>query len=234
MSQKQFVVAFIIILVLAVGVSGFYKLTSSQNASPAPSGDLFGTARPESSGPVEPNQVSQAQPDANQPQKQMKQYKSFPYTEDQLKTEVPALIENKKAVIQTNKGNIEFEIYPEATRAASNFVFLANDKFYDGLTFHRVVPGFVIQGGDPSGNGTGGPGYKFADEPVTQKYLKGIVAMANAGPNTNGSQFFIMLEDNPSLPPNYTIFGKVLKGQEVVSQIAVGDVMQSVTIQPLK
>lgn len=102
------------------------------------------------------------------------------------------------------------------------------------MTFHRVVPGFVIQGGDPSGNGTGGPGYTFDDEPVTLKYDKGIVAMANAGPNTNGSQFFIMLEDNPTLPPNYTIFGKVIKGQDVVSSIQVGDVMKKVTIVDLK
>src|SRR3989344_3939168 len=122
----------------------------------------------------------------------------------------------------------------EATQAASNFIFLADDKFYDGLTFHRVVPGFVIQGGDPLGNGTGGPGYRFADEPVKRKYDKGIVAMANSGPDTNGSQFFIMLEDNPGLPPNYTIFGKVTKGLDVVGKIAVGDMMETVTIAPLK
>jgi cyclophilin family peptidyl-prolyl cis-trans isomerase len=92
----------------------------------------------------------------------------------------------------------------------------------------------VIQGGDPIGNGTGGPGYKFPDEPVTKKYLKGIVAMANSGPNTNGSQFFIMLDDNPDLPPNYYIFVKVLKGQDVVDKIAVGDLMNKVTIAPIK
>jgi cyclophilin family peptidyl-prolyl cis-trans isomerase len=143
-------------------------------------------------------------------------------------------LKNKKAVLETNKGIIEFEIYPEATKAATNFISLTNDKFYDGLSFHRVVPGFVIQGGDPVGNGTGGPGYKFADEPVIKKYVKGIVAMANSGPNTNGSQFFIMLEDNLNLPPNYTIFGKVIKGQDVVSKIQVGDLMNTVTIAPLK
>ncbi|OGE44958.1 hypothetical protein A3B39_02580 [Candidatus Daviesbacteria bacterium RIFCSPLOWO2_01_FULL_37_10] len=155
----------------------------------------------------------------------MKQYPKFPGV-------LPlAEITNKKAVIQTAKGKIEFEIYPDASKAASNFVFLAKDGFYDGLTFHRVVPGFVIQGGDPSGNGTGGPGYKFEDEPVTKKYDKGIVAMANSGLNTNGSQFFIMLEDNPTLPPNYTIFGRVLTGQEVVDKIQVGDIMNKVTIE---
>lgn len=142
----------------------------------------------------------------------------------------PADLKNKKVAITTAKGVIEMMIYPEATKAASNFLFLTREKFYDGLTFHRVEPGFVVQGGDPLGNGSGGPGYKFEDEPVTRKYDKGIVAMANAGPNTNGSQFFIMLEDNPNLPPSYTIFGKVTKGMEVVSKIAVGDVMQSVSV----
>ncbi len=138
---------------------------------------------------------------------------------------------HKKAVIQTAKGTIEFELFGDETpKTVSNFIYLAKDGFYDTLTFHRVEPGFVIQGGDPNGNGTGGPGYAFADEPVKRKYTKGIVAMANAGPNTNGSQFFIMLADNP-LPPNYTIFGQVIQGQDVVDQIVVGDVMQKVTIE---
>lgn len=139
---------------------------------------------------------------------------------------------NKKAVIKTAKGVIEFEILPEVPKTSSNFIFLTKEKFYDGLTFHRVVPGFVIQGGDPKGDSTGGPGYKFEDEPVIRKYNKGIVAMANSGSNTNGSQFFIMLENN-DLPPNYTIFGKVLKGQDVVDKIQVGDKMQKVTIESL-
>lgn len=143
-------------------------------------------------------------------------------------------LQNKKAIIQTKKGVIEFEIYPEATKAASNFIKLSQDGYYDSLTFHRVEPGFVIQGGDPRGNGTGGPGYLFEDEPITRKYLRGTVAMANSGPNTNGSQFFIMLEDRLDLPPRYTIFGKVIKGQEVVEAIKVGDVMDKVLIQSLK
>ncbi len=166
------------------------------------------------------------QPQAQQKPAPKKQYAKFPgmLAATELK--------GKKAVIKTVKGNIEFEIYPEATKAASNFIFLTKDSFYDGLNFHRVEPGFVIQGGDPLGNGTGGPGYKFGDEPVTRNYNRGIVAMANAGPNTNGSQFFIMLKDTP-LPKNYTIFGEVLKGQEVVDKISVGDVMQSVSIDNL-
>ncbi|OGE64686.1 hypothetical protein A3I48_01545 [Candidatus Daviesbacteria bacterium RIFCSPLOWO2_02_FULL_36_7] len=146
----------------------------------------------------------------------------------------PEILQNKKAIIQTAKGRIELEIYPEASAAASNFILLSANGFYDGLTFHRVEPGFVIQGGDPLGDGTGGPGYQFPDEPVTRDYKKGVVAMANSGPNTNGSQFFIMLEDNPTLPKKYTIFGQVISGQEVVDQITVGDVMQKVVIQNLQ
>lgn len=140
-------------------------------------------------------------------------------------------ITNKKVVIKTEKGTITLELYPtDAPKTVSNFVYLANQKFYNGLKFHRYEPGFVIQGGDPKGNGTGGPGYKFVDEKVTRKYDKGILAMANSGPDTNGSQFFIMLENTP-LPPLYTIFGKVTSGLDVVDQIRAGDVMQSVTIK---
>lgn len=162
---------------------------------------------------------------SNAPMK--KQYNSFPGV-------LPVQeLQNKKAVIITSKGKIEFEIFSNSPKSASNFITLAKDGFYDGLTFHRVEPGFVIQGGDPLGNGTGGPGYKFEDEKVTLPYTKGIVAYANSGPNTNGSQFFIMLEDNMSLPPQYNIFGKVILGQEVVDQIKKGDVMQKVTIEDL-
>lgn len=145
-----------------------------------------------------------------------------------------AEVNNKIVRIKTTKGEIVFEVLAsEGPRAASNFVYLANKTFYNGLTFHRVEPGFVIQGGDPLGNGTGGPGYSFQDDPVKLPYKKGIVAMANAGPNTNGSQFFIMLGDTP-LPPAYSIFGRVISGQEVVDQIAVGDVMTSVTVEDKK
>jgi len=143
-----------------------------------------------------------------------------------------AEISGKQVRIETAKGVIVFELLDEeAPKTVSNFVALANSGFYDGLTFHRVVPGFVIQGGDPSGNGTGGPGYKFEDEPVRLDYDAGIVAMANAGPDTNGSQFFIMLEDNPSLPKDYTIFGRVTTGLDVVRTIAVGDRMTTVTVE---
>ncbi len=135
------------------------------------------------------------------------------------------------AVIKTNKGDINLELNPaEAPQTVNNFVTLARDGFYDGVTFHRVVPGFVIQGGDPTGTGRGGPGYRFNDEPVRRPYKAGTVAMANAGPNTNGSQFFICLEDQPGLPPNYTIFGDVTSGMNVVRNIRQGDVIESVTV----
>jgi peptidylprolyl isomerase len=103
----------------------------------------------------------------------------------------------------------------------NNFVFLARDGYYDNVKFHRVVKGFMIQGGDPTGTGAGGPGYKFRDElPTTLDYTKGTIAMANAGPNTNGSQFFIMLADySRRLPKNYSIFGQVTSGQDVVDKI---------------
>ena len=139
-------------------------------------------------------------------------------------------ITNKKITLHTDKGDIIFDLYEkDAPKTVSNFVYLATEKFYDGLTFHRYVPGFVIQGGDPTGNGTGGPGYKFEDEKVTKKYTKGIVAMANSGPNTNGSQFFIMLADTP-LPPQYTIFGNVTSGMDVVEKLREGDVMKTVAV----
>lgn len=143
-------------------------------------------------------------------------------------------VTNKFVHIKTDKGEIVFELLPkEGPKAASNFVYLAKQKFYDGLIFHRVVPGFVIQGGDPQGNGTGGPGYKFEDDPVKLPYNEGIVAMANAGPNTNGSQFFIMLANNP-LPPSYSIFGRVVSGMDVVKKIAIGDTMKSITVENTK
>jgi len=129
--------------------------------------------------------------------------------------------------IETNKGTIVFETYDaDAPKTSENFVTLANKGFYNGTIFHRVIPGFMIQGGDPTGTGMGGPGYKFADEldPNTPSskagYVRGTVAMANSGANTNGSQFFIMHKDTP-LDHNYTIFGKVIKGMEVVDAIAL-------------
>jgi len=125
------------------------------------------------------------------------------------------------ATVKSNYGDITVQLFPkDAPLAVNNFVFLSRQSFYNGVKFHRVVKGFVIQGGDPTGTGRGGPGYKFADEPVTKDYVAGTLAMANAGPNTNGSQFFITLADlSGRLPKNYTIFGLVTAGMDVVQKI---------------
>jgi cyclophilin family peptidyl-prolyl cis-trans isomerase len=127
--------------------------------------------------------------------------------------------------IKTNYGDIQFKTYDaDAPKTVQNFITLAQKNFYNGLIFHRIIKGFMIQGGDPQGTGMGGPGYQFEDElnlntqSYKDGYKKGVVAMANAGPNTNGSQFFIMLENYP-LQNNYTIFGHVVKGQDVVDKI---------------
>ncbi|OGO57951.1 MAG: hypothetical protein A2V85_13340 [Chloroflexi bacterium RBG_16_72_14] len=137
-----------------------------------------------------------------------------------------------RAVIATEQGDIELDLFTDgAPKAAQNFIDLARKGFYDDVIFHRVIPGFVIQGGDGEFGrksalnagrvGTGGPGYKFADEPIPGDYYRGAVAMANAGPNTNGSQFFICHQDlTGRLPKSYTIFGQVTKGLEVVDTIA--------------
>ncbi len=128
---------------------------------------------------------------------------------------------NYTATLKTSAGNITIKLSKDTRATTNNFVFLAQKKFYDGVIFHRVISGFMIQGGDPTGTGMGGPGYKFADEPFKGEYKRGIVAMANAGPNTNGSQFFIMHADYP-LPPSYVIFGEVTEGMDAVDKIAAG------------
>lgn len=126
------------------------------------------------------------------------------------------------AVLKTNKGDITVELFPQdAPVTVNSFVCLADDGYFTDTPFHRIVKGFVIQGGDPTGTGMGGPGYKFDDEPVSREYERGTLAMANAGPNTNGSQFFIVLDNlQGKLPKNYTIFGKVTEGLDVVDAIA--------------
>jgi len=136
-----------------------------------------------------------------------------------------------EATISTDRGDIVLELDPRlAPNSVNHFVALARRGYYDGLTFHRVVPGFVIQGGDPEGRGTGGPGYTWADEPVRGEYTLGAVAMANAGPDTNGSQFFITIDDcTTKLDKAYNLFGYVTSGIEGAQQVAVGDVMRKVT-----
>jgi len=134
--------------------------------------------------------------------------------------------------IETPRGTIVMDLDPRlAPNTVNHFVVLAKQGFYTGLTFHRVVPGFVIQGGDPEGTGRGGPGYRWADEPVAGEYTVGAVAMANAGPDTNGSQFFICIDDcRRSLQPLYNLFGYVTSGVEVAQAIRVNDTMDTVTV----
>jgi len=135
--------------------------------------------------------------------------------------------------IETARGVIEIEFYPQhAPLTVNNFVFLAREGFYDGVVFHRVIPDFVIQGGDPTGTGRGGPGYRFEDECAGNPLIheRGVLSMANAGPGTNGSQFFITHSPQPHLNGMHTVFGKVVAGLDVVDAIRQGDRMDRVTI----
>ena len=134
--------------------------------------------------------------------------------------------------IRTAKGDIQMELDPNlAPKSVNNFVHLARGGYYDGLTFHRVVPDFVVQGGCPEGTGRGGPGYRFDDEPVKGDYIEGAVAMANSGPDTNGSQFFICtVDDRHKLDKKYNLFGYVMKGMSVVKEMKVGDTMEKVEV----
>lgn len=137
------------------------------------------------------------------------------------------------ATIKTNKGSIKIELYGEkAPLTVANFTNLAKRGYYDGLKFHRVIPDFMIQGGDPTGTGSSGPGYRFRDEfdGSLRHDSAGVLSMANAGPGTNGSQFFITHGATPWLDMKHTVFGKVTEGQEVVDAIAQGDVMETITI----
>jgi len=135
--------------------------------------------------------------------------------------------------LETTKGDIQLELYPEhAPKTVNNFVFLVNEAFYDGITFHRVIANFMIQGGDPTGTGTSGPGYKFEDELSSNplKHDSKVISMANSGPNTNGSQFFITHLPQPHLDGKHTVFGKVLQGEDVVDSIQQGDVITKASV----
>jgi peptidyl-prolyl cis-trans isomerase B (cyclophilin B) len=131
------------------------------------------------------------------------------------------------ATLKTDRGDIRVELFAkDAPKTVNNFVFLAKDGFYDGVVFHRVIPGFMAQGGDPTGSGSGGPGYSFADEPNPQTHQTGSLSMANAGPNTNGSQFFICYEPQPHLNGKHTVFGRVVEGMDVVKGFPERDPMR--------
>jgi peptidylprolyl isomerase len=181
-----------------------------------------------------PSADKQSLPPEAAPSSQKEQYSASPAMQINV---------NKKytAIFDTSEGTISVQLNPKTTpTTVNNFVFLATKHFYDNTIFHRVLEGFMIQGGDPKGDGTGGPGYRFNDEKFSGEYSRGTLAMANAGPNTNGSQFFIMQKDNPSLPKNYVIFGNVVSGIDVVDKIASVPVgpnemgEQSKPLQPVK
>lgn len=189
---------------------------------------------------------------SQQPEQVFPSFSPEPASENMQNTEA------KTAIIKTDKGDIKLELYPEAApKTVANFASLADKGFYNGLSFHRVVPGFVVQGGDPNGTGSGGPGYTFADEInpwslglsestiqsyqaqgyqydknlTSRKMEVGSLAMANSGPNTNGSQFFIVTDSaQPHLDGKHTVFGKVLEGMDIVKKIQQGDIMKQVMI----
>ena len=161
--------------------------------------------------PLSTNQENSPMPSANS---EVKGTKTFKQAQQVIKTG-----KSYTAILHTTAGDITIQLSPDTPITTNNFVFLAQQKFYDSVIFHRVIPGFMIQGGDPTGTGMGDPGYKFADEKFTGEYKRGTVAMANSGPNTNGSQFFIMHADY-ALPPNYVIFGMTTSGLDVVDKIA--------------
>jgi peptidyl-prolyl cis-trans isomerase B (cyclophilin B) len=136
------------------------------------------------------------------------------------------------ATIETVKGNIVIELFAaDVPKTVNNFVFLVRDGFYDGTTFHRVIPGFMAQGGDPTGTGCGGPGYSFADEFTKHFHSTGSLSMANAGPNTNGSQFFITYAPQPHLNNRHTVFGQMTSDMAILKSITNGDVIRKVTIK---
>jgi peptidyl-prolyl cis-trans isomerase B (cyclophilin B) len=136
------------------------------------------------------------------------------------------------AIMKTNKGTMVFELFSrDVPHTVNNFVFLSREGFYNNTIFHRVIAGFMAQGGDPTGTGTGGPGYKFADEITSHTHVTGTLSMANAGPNTNGSQFFICFAPQPHLDGHYSVFGQLIEGMDVLNQIVQGDQVISITIK---
>ncbi|HCS79262.1 TPA: hypothetical protein DIV55_06015 [Patescibacteria group bacterium] len=199
-------------LIFILGLIIFFSLKSNPrqnifNPSPTPK-NLSGT------NPANQNQTGSQQSESEFP---------FPVLEK-------SQIKGKQVRISTQKGDIVFTLLEEAPFSGSNFIYLTEKGFYNGLTFHKRTE-TTIEGGDPNGNGTGGPGYTYRDEPVIANYERGVVAMSNAGPNTNGSQFFIMLTNVPDHARTYDIFGYVTEGMDVVDQIQPGDRMTKVTIE---
>jgi len=147
----------------------------------------------------------------------------------------PMTIDKSKqytATIETEKGKLVLELFAnDVPLTVNNFVFLAREGFYNNTTFHRVIAGFMAQGGDPTGTGTGGPGYSFADEFTKHTHVSGALSMANAGPNTNGSQFFITYVSQPHLDGKHSVFGRLMEGMDVLKAIEQGDAIMRITIE---
>ncbi len=193
--QKSLNAILVIVIVVLVGWTLIKPSVKSEvKSSPSPSPEIINNNQQQESSPMPKKQYEKAE-------QVIKAGKSY------------------TAVLKTTAGDITVELAKNMPITVNNFVFLAKEKFYDGVIFHRTISGFMIQGGDPTGTGMGNPGYKFADEKFTGEYKRGTIAMANSGPNTNGSQFFIMHADYP-LPPSYTIFGMTTSGLDVVDKIA--------------
>jgi len=218
------------IIFVSIGLFGYFSYNKSHEKKPNDISDSASTDIPSETEPSGILDVPDEKPDATtSPEINIDTNKSDDNIkemtlEEKMTVKRPEMMleENKRyhATIDTSHGSIKVSLNSKETPiTVNNFVSLANIGFYKDTTFHRIIKGFMIQGGDPKGTGTGGPGYKFDDEKFTGEYTKGTLAMANAGPNTNGSQFFIMHKDYP-LPPNYTIFGKVIEGIDVVDEIA--------------
>lgn len=176
--------------------------------------------------PTLPLATPEVSPPFTSPPDTVKQYDSAPEMQIDPST-------TYSATISTSKGDITLSLdAANAPKTVNNFVFLARDGFYDGVVFHRVIPNFMAQGGDPTGTGRGGPGYRFEDEVRGNPngHDRGVISMANAGPNTNGSQFFITFQPQPHLNGKHTVFGRVTGGMDVVDRLSNGDAMESVTI----
>jgi cyclophilin family peptidyl-prolyl cis-trans isomerase len=216
--------ATILIIIALVALGGFIYLQSRPQPEPLelPTEATESTTDADVQGLTTQNdsQTEQNPNTMNQP----KQYPSPPEIQiDSSKTYT--------AVLQTSKGTLTLELNTKDTPiTTNNFIFLAKEGFYDNTRFHRIISGFMIQGGDPKGDGTGGPGYKFEDEKFSGSYTRGTIAMANAGPNTNGSQFFIM-HQNYQLPPNYTIFGQLIGEESFKTLDAIA--ASPVTLSPM-
>lgn len=220
--QNYLVIGVVLVLLIIAGI-GFQKAKSESQPATPPATTETATS---GSGLTLQN-LGIAEVASPTPVKQ--EITATPRARKQMQKPSMQIDQNKKytAIMKTSAGDIEISLNPVQTPiTVNNFVVLARDNFYNDTIFHRTIKGFMIQGGDPTGNGTGGPGYRFDDEPFKGEYTRGTVAMANAGPNTNGSQFFIMHQDY-ALPKNYVIFGKVTKGIEVVDAIATAPVKPS-------